>query len=141
VPGRSLDELLAEASARVDRLEPAAAFAAMQEGALLVDIRSDRERQRDGVVPGSLHIPRTVLEWRLDREGAWRNPHVAGTGRRVLLLCDHGCSSVLAAATLVELGYPDAGDVIGGFEAWREAGLLVEPAPAPADGVPGMQPP
>jgi rhodanese-related sulfurtransferase len=141
VSGRTLDELLAEAAARIDRLEPAAAFAATEAGALLIDIRSERDRERDGVVPGSVHIPRTVLEWRLDRDGLWRNPHVAGTGRRILLLCDHGCSSVLAAATLVELGYPDAGDVIGGFAAWRDDGLPVERAPAAPDGLPGMEPP
>jgi rhodanese-related sulfurtransferase len=103
----------------------------MDEGALLIDLRSDLDRQRDGIVPGSLHVPRTVLEWRLDPDSPWRSPYVGGLEQRVVLFCDHGYSSSLAASTLVELGFADAGDVIGGFEAWREAGLPTAPAPDP----------
>jgi len=127
--GRTLEELLAEARARIERLEPAAALAALEEGALLVDIRSDSNRERDGIVPGSLHIPRTVLEWRVAPDSPWRNPHVGGLDERIVLLCDHGFSSSLAAATLVELGFARAGDVVGGFEAWCEAGLATASAP------------
>jgi rhodanese-related sulfurtransferase len=141
---RTLDELVAEAVARIDRLEPAAALAAMQDGAVLVDIRSDSERERDGIVPGSLHLPRTVLEWRLDPGGAWRSPHAPSVDERVVLLCDHGCSSVLAAATLVDLGFVRTGDVVGGFAAWRAAGLSVATAPSarrePGE-LAGMRPP
>ena len=122
---RTLDDLLAEAEARIERLGPHDAMRAVEEGAVLIDIRSQDDRVRDGVVPGALHVPRTVLEWRLDPDGAWRNPHLDGLDRRIVLLCDHGCSSVLAAATLVDLGYTQAGDVVGGFLAWREAGLPV----------------
>jgi rhodanese-related sulfurtransferase len=118
---RTLDELLAEASARIVRLDPGAALEAVEAGALLVDIRSDLDRDRDGVVPGAVHIPRTVLEWRF--AGELRNPYIGEAGRQVVLLCDHGCSSVLAAASLVDLGIAGAGDVIGGYEAWRAAGL------------------
>ena len=141
---RRLDDLLAEAEARIERLPPDAALRAMEEGAVLIDIRSQGDRARDGVVPGALHIPRTVLEWRLDPDGAWRTPYVDGLGSRVVLLCDHGCSSVLAAATLVELGYERAGDVVGGFRAWREAGLPVtdaSPELRAADEPAGMGPP
>jgi len=141
---RTLRDLLAEAEARIERLHPTDAAAAVREGAVLIDIRSDGDRGRDGVVPGALHIPRTVLEWRLDPDGAWRTPHVGGLEERVILICDHGCSSVLAAATLLDLGYVRAGDVVGGFAAWREAGLPVRPAPrhgrAPGE-LPGMHPP
>jgi rhodanese-related sulfurtransferase len=126
---RTLDELLEEARARIERLEPADAFAALQDGALLVDIRSDTSRERDGIVPGSLHIPRTVLEWRVAPESEWRNPHVCGIDGRIVLLCDHGYSSSLAAATLVDLGFARAGDVVGGYEAWRAAGLPTTGAP------------
>ncbi|MGH3132222.1 MAG: rhodanese-like domain-containing protein [Gaiellaceae bacterium] len=140
---RTLEELLDEAKGRIERLEPADAFAAVDEGALLVDIRSDSDRKRDGVVPGSLHIPRTVLEWRVDPDSAWRNPHVGGLDQRILLVCDHGCSSVLAAAALVGLGFTHAGDVVGGFAAWREAGLPIAPAPGDRepDELPGLRPP
>jgi rhodanese-related sulfurtransferase len=142
-PRRSADELLLEARARITRLKPAEALAAVRDGAIVVDIRAATDRERDGVVPGSVHVPRTVLEWRLDPASPWRNPHVAGSGRRVVVLCDHGFSSSLAAATLVELGYEDAADVEGGFEAWVEAGLpraLPTRRPGPSE-LPGMGPP
>lgn len=137
---RTLEEVLAEAAARIERLEPGEAHAELERGAVLVDLRSDTARARDGIVPGSLHIPRTVLEWRLDPDGEWRNPHVGGPETRVVLLCDHGCSSVLAAATLRELGYERIADVVGGFGGWREAGLPTAPAPPPRapDELPGM---
>jgi rhodanese-related sulfurtransferase len=137
---RTLETLLAEAEARIVRLSPAEAAAAMEDGGLLIDIRSDASRERDGVVPRSLHVPRTVLEWRLDPDSPWRNPHVGGLDRRLVLLCDHGHSSVLAAATLVDLGFAHAGDVVGGFAAWRDAGLPVAEAPEPRDAgePPGM---
>jgi rhodanese-related sulfurtransferase len=141
---RTLEQLLEEASARIDRLEPADALSALDDGALLIDIRSDLDRERDGIVPGSLHVPRTVLEWRLDPDSPWRNPHVGGLDRRIVVLCDHGCASILAAAALVELGFAAAGDVIGGFAAWREAGLPTAEAPPserPAGEPAGMRPP
>jgi len=140
---RTLEEMLAEARSRITRLNPVGALAAMANGALIIDIRSDSARKRDGIVPGSLHIPRTVLEWRVDPDSQWRNPHVDGLDRQLLVLCDHGYSSSLAAATLRELGFGRAGEVIGGFEAWQAAGLPVaRPTRVPAaDELPGMGPP
>jgi rhodanese-related sulfurtransferase len=140
---RSLDDLLEAARARIERLEPSAAAAAVEGGALLVDIRSDLDRERDGIVPGSLHVPRTVLEWRLDPDGPWRSPYACGLEERLLLLCDHGYSSILAAATLADLGFTRVGDVVGGFAAWRAAGLQVaRVAGRRGDQVlPGMGPP
>jgi rhodanese-related sulfurtransferase len=142
--GRTLGELLAEARDRIERLEPAEAFAAMEEGALLVDIRSEANREREGIVPGSLHIPRTVLEWRVAPDSPWRSPHVCGPDGWIVLLCDHGYSSSLAAATLVELGFSRASDVVGGFEAWSAAGLPTADAPTlrrePGE-LDGMRPP
>jgi rhodanese-related sulfurtransferase len=126
---RTLDELLDEARAQITRLEPVDAHAAAEQGALLIDIRGQVDRERDGIVPGSLPIPRTVLEWRLDPESSWRNPHVGGLDQQIVLICDHGCSSIFAAATLVELGFARAGDVVGGFAAWRGAGLPTAPSP------------
>jgi rhodanese-related sulfurtransferase len=132
---RTLAELLAEAAAKIERVAPAEAAAS---GALIVDIRSQDSRERDGVVPGALHVPRTVLEWRADPRGDWRSAELVAAPR-VLLLCDHGYSSILAAATLVDLGYR-AGDVVGGFEAWRAAGLPVRAAGPAPDGLPGFGP-
>jgi rhodanese-related sulfurtransferase len=141
---RSLEEPLDEARARIDRLEPHAARAAVSRGAVIVDIRSALDRERDGIVSGSLHIPRTVLEWRLDPDSAWRNPCVGSLDQQIVLLCDHGCSSSLAAATLADLGFTHVGDVIGGFTAWRNAGLpTTQPSSSrlgPGE-LPGMRPP
>jgi rhodanese-related sulfurtransferase len=136
-------DLLAEARSVIRRDDPETAWEAASAGeALIVDIRSDDERRRDGVVPGSLHVPRTVLEWRVDAESRWSNDHVTGSGRRLVLLCAHGWSSSLAAATLVDLGHEDAGDVDGGFEAWVAAGLPRAPAKErPIGDLPGMAPP
>ncbi|HET7568158.1 MAG TPA: rhodanese-like domain-containing protein [Gaiellaceae bacterium] len=129
----TLDDLLADAARRIRRYTPAQALAA---DAAILDIRSQDARERDGAIPGAHHVPRTVLEWRVASE-EWRNP--ALDERELILVCDHGYSSVLAAATLVELGRA-AGDVTGGFEAWRAAGLPVT-APRAWDGLPGMGPP
>ena len=142
VARRTVDELLGEARARIARLTPAETLAAAHTGAAIVDIRTAADRERTGVVPGSLHVPRTVLEWRLDPASEWRSPYAPALDRQVVVLCDHGYSSSLAAAVLVELGFERAGDVIGGFEAWRAAGLPIAPAPPPpAPGAPaGMAP-
>lgn len=132
--------ILAAARERIERVEPEAACAAAAAGeALIVDLRSSDERRRHGIVPGSLHIPRSVLEWRVDPTSEWRNPHLERPGQRLLLLCAEGFSSSLAAASVVDLGLDRAGDVIGGFAAWRRAGLPVAAAPeGDGDRVPGM---
>lgn len=131
VPRTTLDDLLRKARSGLDRLEPAAALEAQAAGALLVDTRSHDERSRDGVIPGSIHIPRSVLEWRLDPDAdpAFHNPHVEGLDQQIVLVCAHGYSSSLAAATLRELGFERATDLAGGFAAWTAAGLPVLPAP------------
>jgi rhodanese-related sulfurtransferase len=139
---RTIDELLAEARARIERYEPAEALAAMRAGAAILDTRDADSRRRDGVVPGSLHIPRTVLEWRVDPTSPWRNTHLDVTTQTVIVLCDHGYSSSLAAAMLADLGVPRVGDVVGGFAAWVDAGLPTIPAPElQHGGLPGTGPP
>src|SRR5262249_13694659 len=90
--GATIDQLLAAARARIRRYEPAEVPAE----AVLVDIRAADTRARAGVVPGALHIPRTVLEWRVAPGSKWRTPHLAGA-EQLVLLCDHGYSSSLAA--------------------------------------------
>jgi rhodanese-related sulfurtransferase len=100
-------------------------MAAMRSGAALIDIRGDAQIDRDGRIPGALVIPRNVLEWRLDPSSQHRHPQAPGLGERVILLCDEGYQSSLAAATLQQLGFGRATDVDGGFQAWRSAGLPV----------------
>jgi rhodanese-related sulfurtransferase len=135
-----LDRVLARAAARVARLAPREAYRAQAAGAVIVDMRSSDDRARTGVIPGSVHIPRTVLEWRLDPGGAWRTPHIS-VGDRLVLVCCDGCSSLLAAESLVELGL-DAADVEGGVAAWEDAGLPLVAATPPQDGMrPGTGPP
>lgn len=123
----TVEELLAAARARLDRLSPEAARAALDDGALLVDIRGDDQRAGDGVVPGAHVVARNVLEWRLDPACEHRDPDLARPGARVVVFCNEGYQSSLAAATLRDFGL-DATDIDGGFQAWRAAGLPVTPA-------------
>jgi rhodanese-related sulfurtransferase len=124
----TVDELLHEARLGLTRLTPLEADAACRDGALLIDIRGDMQRETDGLVPGAHMVARNVLEWRLDPECPHRDPACARRDRLVVLLCDEGYGSSLAAANLRRLGL-DATDVDGGFQAWRAAGLPVERAP------------
>jgi MFS family permease/rhodanese-related sulfurtransferase len=138
---RSVDDLLADARRKIEpRLEPAQAHQAQVSGALIVDLRSSDERLRSGVIPGSIHIPRSVLEWRVDPHCENRNPAACDLEREVILMCADGFSSSLAAASLQELGFRRATDLIGGFNAWQMAGLPVGPAREPDGGgrLPGM---
>jgi rhodanese-related sulfurtransferase len=138
---KTIEDLLREARSRLVRLEPEEALAAQHDGALLIDTRSHDERVSRGVIPGSIHIPRSVLEWRLDPDSdpAYRNAHIGGLGEWLVLVCAHGYSTSLAAATLQDLGFARATDMVGGFSAWKERALPVTPAPdADGDAVPGM---
>jgi rhodanese-related sulfurtransferase len=125
---RRIDELLEEARARLDRVDPEQARTAVErDGAVLVDIRSDNQRAADGLIPGAIHHPRNVLEWRLDPDSERLDPQLASDlDRRVIIVCDEGYQSSLAAAIAQELGYANATDLVGGFQAWRAAGLPVE---------------
>jgi rhodanese-related sulfurtransferase len=137
-------ELLAEAQRRIaPRLEPNDALAAARDGAVLVDLRSTDERRRDGVVPGSIHIPRSVLEWRVDPDSGYSNPHIR-LEQRVVVFCAHGFSSSFAAATLRDLGCRTSTDIVGGFAGWKAAGLpVLDVSEEEMDGsrLPGMGPP
>jgi MFS family permease len=142
---RTAAELLADAQRRIaPRLEPEEALSAMRDGAVLVDLRSGDERSREGIVPGSIHIPRSVLEWRLDPDSGYSNPYVRFE-QRVIVFCAHGFSSSFAAATLRELGFRTSTDVVGGFAGWKAAGLPVLDAGEDDESfegeLPGMGPP
>jgi rhodanese-related sulfurtransferase len=129
-PGaRPISEVLEQARSRLDRLEPAQAWAAMQKGALLVDIRPEAQRGAEGQVPGALVIERNVLEWRLDPASDARLPEAGSYDLRVIVMCSAGYTSSLAAASLQDLGLTAATDLAGGFQAWARDGLPVEPSP------------
>jgi rhodanese-related sulfurtransferase len=126
----TIGDLLDSARHRLTRLEPAEAAAAARDGAVIVDIRSERDRERDGVIPGALFYPRNVLEWRLDPASGHSDPWLGNAlDLKIILVCNEGYQSSLAAATLQQLGFAGATDLAGGFQAWRTAGLPVEPAP------------
>src|SRR4051812_27110010 len=125
MPRTTVEDLLRRARERLDRLTPGETLAALREGAVLVDIRSEVQRATDGVVPQAVFVPRNVLEWRLDPDSGAANPVLAGLDARLVVMCDEGYQSSLAAATLQDLGFEAATDLIGGFQAWRASGLPV----------------
>ncbi|HEX8053368.1 MAG TPA: rhodanese-like domain-containing protein [Thermoleophilaceae bacterium] len=119
----TIDDLLERAREDLQRVTPEEAAAAVAErDALLLDIRADSQRAADGTVPQARFVARNVLEWRLDPACEHRDPDLASYERPVILMCNEGYQSSLAAATLRELGV-DATDMVGGFQAWRDAGL------------------
>jgi rhodanese-related sulfurtransferase len=122
----AIDTMLATARRRLHRLTPALAHRAVIDGALLVDIRPAAQRRAEGGVPGALVVERNVLEWRFDPTCPARLPQATGPDVAVVVLCSEGYTSSLAAASLQELGLYRATDVIGGYRAWRAAGLPVD---------------
>jgi rhodanese-related sulfurtransferase len=118
-----IEDLLEQSRAGLGRLSPAEALAAAGRGAVLVDIREDGQRERDGLVPGAVVVARNVLEWRCAPESEWRDDRLSDPARVLVLICHEGYQSSLAAATLQQLGLPLATDVDGGFLAWRDEGL------------------
>ena len=127
---RTIDVVLRDARSRLERLCAADAWEATRTGgALIIDIRTPTDRARNGVIPGSLHLPRTLLEWRVDPTSPRAHPAVGGYERRLVIVCNEGFSSSLAAVALHEIGFSRATDVVDGICGWHEAGLpLVAPA-------------
>ena len=125
---QTIEQLLAAARARLSRLQPGAVVAALADGAMVVDLRCSDQRRKTGVIPGSVHVPWSVLYWRLDPSSGHDDPRLSDPERTVVLVCADGYSSSLAAATLHDLGFIHATDVVGGFAGWAAAGLPVEPA-------------
>ena len=118
----SIDELLARSRARLVRLTAEQSHRAQQDGAVLVDIRPEANRELEGHLPGAVVIERTVLEWRLDPASDARLP-LASYDLHVIVVCNEGYSSSLAATTLQDLGVAGATDMVGGYRAWKAAGL------------------
>ncbi|HUR83797.1 MAG TPA: rhodanese-like domain-containing protein [Solirubrobacteraceae bacterium] len=127
----TIDDLLAQSRAGLDRVGPHEARDAVDCGALLIDIRSEAQRDADGIVPSAVWFARNALEWRCDPSSETRDDRVGGLERRLIVMCDEGYGSSLAAATLQQLGFARATDLVGGFQAWRAAGLPVAPPSMP----------
>jgi rhodanese-related sulfurtransferase len=130
---RTIDDVLAEARGRLNRLSPEETQDAVLGGALLVDIRPQLNREIEGELPGAVVIERNVLEWRLDPASDARLP-IASYELQVVIVCNEGYTSSLAAAALQDLGIRRATDLVGGFRAWRAAGLPTSSTHAPSGG-------
>jgi rhodanese-related sulfurtransferase len=117
----AVDRLLSRARSRLERVTPADLPAEVAAGAVVVDIRPVEQRERDGGLPGALVVDRNVLEWRLDPTSPYRLPDMDDADARVILVCNEGYGSSLAAATLQELGLRRATDLVGGYQAWLAA--------------------
>jgi rhodanese-related sulfurtransferase len=129
-----VDRLLADARRRLKRVGPDEAAEIQQAGGLLVDIRPAAQRAVHGELPGALIVERNVLEWRLDPTSPHRLPeadHPDHAARPLVVVCQEGYASSLAAATLQALGLRGATDLRGGFAAWAARGLPIKPGPAP----------
>jgi rhodanese-related sulfurtransferase len=125
----TVHDMVFEARASLHRLQPAE-LAAQLRASLppsVIDSRTPSDRARFGTIEGSVHLPRTVLEWRLDPANGYLHPAVASFDQALVVVCNHGYSSSVAAANLQRLGYPNATDLIGGMQAWRAAGLPLVP--------------
>jgi rhodanese-related sulfurtransferase len=132
-PGsRTIEQVLADARARLNRLTPQQAQRAVSAGAVLVDIRPAAQRAAEGEIPGALIIERNVLEWRFDPASAARLPE-ASYDAQVIVFCSESYTSSLAAVALQDLGVRNATDLAGGFMAWQAAGLPVVPGASAGD--------
>ena len=125
---RTISDVLASAQSRLDRVTPAEAWRRSRDGWLIVDTRSSDDRRARGVIPGSVHAPLSVLEWRVDPASGHQDPAIAGHEDRLILVCADGYSSSLAALRLWEIGYGRTTDVVGGMGAWIAAGLPLSSA-------------
>lgn len=124
----TVHDLLTNARSRIRRLDPQELYEAMNSDLppTILDTRTHTDRERFGVIPGAFHVPRTVLEWQLDPSNGYRNPAVTSMDQTLVVVCNGGYSSSLAAANLAVLGFTDVCDLVGGHRAWRESGLPIE---------------
>ena len=118
--GSSIDRVLSQSRRNLERVEPEQLADELAAGALVVDIRPVENREREGALPGAVVVDRNVLEWRLDPTSPDRIPEADDPQRRVILVCNEGYASSLAAETLQRVGLPNATDLAGGYRAWAE---------------------
>lgn len=124
----TVEQLLDQARALLPhRCSPEETLSEIEAGTLVIDIRGDEQQRVDGLIPGTLVIRRNVLEWRCDPACPWRHPKVTHHGQKIILFCNEGYQSILAAANLQRLGLTFATDMEGGFSRWKAAGLPTVP--------------
>ena len=121
---KTVEQLLNHARALLPRrYSPSETLSEIEAGALVIDIRGDEQQRADGLIPGTLVIRRNVLEWRCDPVSPWRHPSVTDHRQKIILFCNEGYQSVLAAANLQILGLSFATDMEGGFTGWKACRL------------------
>lgn len=129
-PRFNVHDLVHEARATIDRVtaDRLAELLAVPESVTVLDTRTDTDRRRVGVIPSSVHVPRTVLEWHVDPDNGYLHPAITSFDQHLVVVCNGGFSSSLAAAHLVRLGFSRTVDLVGGMDSWCRAGLpLVDP--------------
>jgi len=125
---KTVDQLLEESRKLLPgRPSPQQTLEEIAAGAFVVDIRGDEQQRRDGLIPGTTIIRRNVLEWRCDPKSVWRHREVTSHEQRIILVCDEGYQSSLAAANLQIMGMTNATDMAGGFQQWKSEGLAIAP--------------
>lgn len=125
---KTVEQLLNHARALLPRrYSPLETLSELDAGALVIDIRGDEQQRADGLIPGTLVIRRNVLEWRCDPVSPWRHPSITDHRQKIILFCNEGYQSVLAAANLQLLGLTFATDMEEGFTGWKSAGLPIKP--------------
>ncbi len=130
---QTVNDLLGDVRDRYERIDPELALEEQRAGAVIVDTRCYEQRKEHGLIPGALLMERNVMEWRLDPESDYHEPCVENHETRVIVVCQQGFGSSMAVRSLLDMGLVRATDVAGGFEAWREAGLPIEPHSPEAD--------
>ena len=123
---KTADQLLAEARSRIVRYLPSEAAGAQAAGATIIDLRCHDDRLAEGSLPGAVTVALSVLPWHVDPEAENTDARVNNRAATMILVCNDGYSSSLAAATMVDMGFAGVGDIDGGFRAWSAAGLPVE---------------
>ena len=119
----TVDQRLEQARALIRRLTPQEAAAAQSAGAVIIDTRDSADRAAEGIIPGSVLVTRNTLEWRADPSTEAPDPRLSNLETDLLVVCNDGYSSSLAAESLRQLGHTSAGDIIGGYRAWKTSGL------------------
>ncbi len=120
-----VNQLLADSRRRISRYSPSQLQEALVAGTLVIDTRAETDRQREGIIPGSISVPLSILLWRLDPAAELTSPKLNDLNEAKVVVCRDGYSSSWAAATLADLGFTAIGDLDGGFRAWAAEGLPV----------------
>jgi rhodanese-related sulfurtransferase len=122
---KTVDDLLSEVRNRYERVLPEQASEEQSAGAIIVDTRSYEQRRDHGLIPGAVIMERNVMEWRLDPASDAHEAWVEGHNTRIVVMCQQGFGSSLAVRSLLDMGLTRVTDMIGGFEAWRDADLPI----------------